>query len=160
MAILSKACKPDNFESHNSLKLSFTNIRGLRSNFVDCESFLESNSPDILALCETNLNYPIDSGNFFVMGYPPLIQKDSIKPMHGLAVYVKSTSFCTELISRTLCGFLRMFSAGFSSFIVLFLFPWSVTSFSLSLVFDCISCNIDQILSSNPSVNVFVIWRL
>ena len=42
MAILSKACKPDNFESHNSLKLSFTNIRGLRSNyFVDCESFLD-----------------------------------------------------------------------------------------------------------------------
>ena len=48
MAILSKACKPDNFESHNSLKLSFTNIRGLCSNFVDFESFLESNSPDIL----------------------------------------------------------------------------------------------------------------
>ena len=56
MAILSKACKADNFELHNSLKLSFTNIQRLRSNFVDCESFLESNSPDILALCETNLN--------------------------------------------------------------------------------------------------------
>ena len=27
MAILSKACKPDSFESLNSLKLSFTNIR-------------------------------------------------------------------------------------------------------------------------------------
>ena len=27
MAILSKARKPDNFESHNSLKLSFPNIR-------------------------------------------------------------------------------------------------------------------------------------
>ena len=40
-AILSKACKPDNFESHISLKLSATNIQGLRSNF-DCESFLES----------------------------------------------------------------------------------------------------------------------
>ena len=48
MAILSKACTPDNFESHNSLK--FTNIQGLHSNFVDCESFLESNSPDILAI--------------------------------------------------------------------------------------------------------------
>ena len=48
MAILSNARKPDNFESHNSLKLSFMNIRDLRSNFVDCESFLESNSPDIL----------------------------------------------------------------------------------------------------------------
>ena len=33
MVILSKACKPDNFESHNSLKLSFTNIRSLRLNF-------------------------------------------------------------------------------------------------------------------------------
>ena len=89
MTILSKACKPDNFESHNSLKLSFTNIWGLRSNFVDCESFLESNSPDILALCETNLDNSIDSGNFSVTGYLPLIQKDSSTHMHGLAVYVK-----------------------------------------------------------------------
>ena len=53
MAMLSKACKPDNFELHNSLKLSFMNIRGLRSNFVDCESFFESNSPDILVLAQT-----------------------------------------------------------------------------------------------------------
>ena len=49
MAILSKACKPDNFESPNSLKFSCTNIWGLHSNFVDCESFLESHSPDILS---------------------------------------------------------------------------------------------------------------
>ena len=88
-AVLWKVCKPDNFESHNSVKLSFTNIRGLRSNFVDCESFLESNSPDILALCETNLDDSIDSGNFSVRGYLPLIRKDSITHMHGLAVYMK-----------------------------------------------------------------------
>ena len=73
MTILSKTCKPDNFESHDSLKLSFTNIRGLRSNFVDWESFFESNSPDILALCETNLDDSIDSGNLSVGGYLPLI---------------------------------------------------------------------------------------
>ena len=66
--LLSKACKPDNFESHNSLKLSFTNSRGLRSNFIDYESFLESNSPDVFALCETNLDDSIDSGNFSVRG--------------------------------------------------------------------------------------------
>ena len=66
MAILSKACKPDSFESPNSLKLSFTNIRGLCSNFVDCQSFLESNSPDILAMCEADLDDSIDSGNFSV----------------------------------------------------------------------------------------------
>ena len=89
MAVLSKACKPDNFESHNSLKLSFTNIQGLRSNFGDCESFLESNSPDILAVCETNLDDSTDSGNFSVRGYLPLIWKDSITHIHGLAVYGK-----------------------------------------------------------------------
>ena len=89
MGILSIACKPDNFESHDSLKLSFMNIRGLRSNIVDCESFLESNSPDILALCETNLDDSTDSGNFSVRGYLPLIRKDSSSHMHGLAVYVK-----------------------------------------------------------------------
>ena len=86
---ISKACKPDNFESHNSLKLSFTNIRGLLSNFIDCESFLRSNSPDILALYETNLNDSSNSGNFSVRGYLPLIRKDSGTHMHGLAVYVK-----------------------------------------------------------------------
>ena len=58
-------------------------------NFVDCESFLESNSPDILALCETNLDNSIDSGTFSVRGYLPLIRKDSGTHMHGLAVYVK-----------------------------------------------------------------------
>ena len=89
MAILSKACRPDNFESYNSLKLSFTNIRGLRSNFVDCESYLGSNSPDILALCETILDDSTDSGNFSVRVYLPLIRKNSSTHMHGLAVYVK-----------------------------------------------------------------------
>ena len=89
MAILSKRCKLDKFEPHNSLKLCFTNIRGLRSNFFECEFFLESNSPEILALGETNLDDSIDSSNFSVRGYLPLIQRDSIAHMHGFAVYVK-----------------------------------------------------------------------
>ena len=127
MAILSKACKPDNFESHKSLKLSFTNIQGLRSNFVDCKSFLESNSPDILALCETNLDNSIDSGNFSVRGYLPLIRKDSSTHMHGLTVYVKD--LCTGLISGKLCRFLLMFSTCFTSLSVLLLFPLSITFF-------------------------------
>ena len=98
MAIISKACKPDNFELLNCLKLSFTNIRVLCLNFVDCKSFLESNSPDILALCETNLDDLIDSGNFSVRGYLPLIRKDSSTHIHGLAVYVKEgLSFAWDL---------------------------------------------------------------
>ena len=58
-------------------------------NFVDCESSHESNSLDIPALCERNLEDSIVSGNFSVRGYFPLIRKDSSTHMHGLAVYVK-----------------------------------------------------------------------
>ena len=76
--ILSKGYKPDNFESQNSLKRSFTNILALWSNFVECERFLESKSTDILALSETNLDDTIDSRSFSVKGYLSLIRKDSI----------------------------------------------------------------------------------
>ena len=76
--------------SKTSLKpLGLTNIRGLRSNFVNCEFFIESNSPDILDLCEAKMDDLIDSGNFSVRGHLPLIWKDSSTHMHGLAVYVK-----------------------------------------------------------------------
>ena len=78
-------------------QLSFMNIWGLRSNFIDCESFLESNSPNILILCETNLDDSIDSGNFSMRGYLPLIWKDSSTHMHGLAVYVKGLPFAWDL---------------------------------------------------------------
>ena len=88
MAILSKSCKADNFELCNSLKLSFTNIWDRPSNF-DYESFFESNSPDILALCKSNLDDSIDSGNFFMRGCFSLIWKDSSTHMHVLTVYVK-----------------------------------------------------------------------
>ena len=51
----------------------FTNVRGFHSNFVDCESFLGSNFPDILTVCKTNLDDSIDPGNFSVRGYLHLI---------------------------------------------------------------------------------------
>ena len=89
MTIVSKGCKSDNFESHKSLRLSFTNIQDLCLNFVDCKSFLKSNSPDILALCKINLDDSTDSGNFSVRVYLPLIRKDSTTHLHGLTVYVK-----------------------------------------------------------------------
>ena len=43
----------------------------LQSNFFEFETFLESNFPDILALCETNLDDLTDSGNFSVSGNLP-----------------------------------------------------------------------------------------
>ena len=127
---ISKVCKPDHFEMHNSLKLSFTNIWGLRSNFVDCQSYLESNSPDIIALWETDLDDSIDSGNFSMRGYLPLIWKDSSTHMHGLAVYVKEElPFARGLsLENSADSYLR-FWPGFISFSVLLLFPPSSSFF-------------------------------
>ena len=52
MTILSIGCKPNNFKSPKSLKLSFTNIQGLHSNFAEYESFPLT----FLLLCETILD--------------------------------------------------------------------------------------------------------
>ena len=95
----------------------------------DCESFVESTSPDILALSETNLDGSIDSDNFFVRGYLSLIRKDSSTHAWSRSVCEGKTSFCTGLISRKLCRFLLMFSTGFTSLSVLLLFPVSITFF-------------------------------
>ena len=55
---------------------------------LSLKDFLTSNSPDILALCETNLDDWIDSGNFSVGGYLLLMWKDSNIYICGLVVYV------------------------------------------------------------------------
>ena len=60
------------------------------------------------------------------------------------------------LISRKLCGFFLMFSTSFTSLNVLLLFLCQSPSSSLCMVFYSISSNIDEVLSINPSVKVFV----
>ena len=48
-----------------------------------CKAYMhESDSPDILALCETNLYDLIGSGNFSVRGYLHLIRNYSTTHMH------------------------------------------------------------------------------
>ena len=50
------------------------------------------------SVCETNLDGSIDSGNFFLTGCLPLIQKDSFTHIHGLAAYMKEgLSFARDL---------------------------------------------------------------
>ena len=129
MAILSKACKPDNFESHNSLKLSFTNIQGLCSNLVDCESFFNSNYPHILALFERNLDDSNDSSNFYVRDYLPLIRKDSSNHIHGPTVYVREGLPFAQDLSLENFTVSNLFLIGFTSLSVLLLFPLSITFF-------------------------------
>ena len=156
MTILSKGCKLDNFEPHNSLKLCFTNIWGLCSNFVKSESFLESNSPEILALCETNLDDSIDYGNFSMRGYLPLIQKDSGTHMHGLAVYVKEgLPFARDLSLENSADSYLCFRLALLHSVSYFFFFYQSPSSALCTVFDSISSNIDEVLLINSSVNVF-----
>ena len=45
-------------------------------------------TPDIPILCKTNLGNSIDSGNFYVRGYLPLIWKDSTN-MYPFTVHVR-----------------------------------------------------------------------
>ena len=154
--MLSQACKPDNFELHNSLKLSVTNIRGLRSNFVDCESFFELNCSDILALCETNLDDSMESGNFSLRGYLSLIRKNSSTHMHGLTVYVKEgLPFAREVSLENSVDSYSCFRMALLHSVSCFFFLYRSPSSSLCTVFDSISSNIDEVLSVNPSA-VFV----
>ena len=100
---------------------------------------LESNSPDIFALCETNLDDSIDSGYLSVRGYLPLIQKNSSTHMYGLAVYVKEgPSFAWDLSlenfeDSSLCFLLALLHS-----VSYFSFLYQSPSSSLCTFFDSI----------------------
>ena len=126
IVISSKGCIPDNFEPHDSVKLSFTNIWGLCSKFAECESFLKSNSHDIFTLCDTNLDDSIDSGNFSVRGYLPLIQKFYYSYAWSCSLSEKGLPFPWDLPLTKLCGFLLVFDWLYFTSILL-LFPLSIT---------------------------------
>ena len=89
-------------------------------------------------------------------GYLPLIRKDSSTHMHGLAVYVKEgLPFPQDLSLENsadsyLCFRLVLLHSA-SYFFFLFQSPSL-----LCTVFDSISSDIDEVLSINPSANVFV----
>ena len=93
MSNKSKFSKPDKRKSQTlrskPLSLAYTNNGGIRTNFSHVESFLSNSSPDIFALCETNLNPSVSNKNLNVAGYLPLVRKDSSTHMHGLGVYVR-----------------------------------------------------------------------
>ena len=129
-----------------SLKLSFKNIWSLCLNFVDCESFLERNSPDILALCETNQDDSTDSGNLSVRSYLPLIGKDSTTHMHGLAVYVKEgLPFAWELSLENSTDSFLCFRLALLHSMSYFFFLSQLPSLSLCMIFYSLSSNIYEV---------------
>ena len=97
------------------------------------------------------------NGTFSVRGCLPLIQKDSIPHIHGLAVYVKEgLPFARDLsLKNSADSYLCFRLALLHSVSYFFFLYWSPSS-ALCTVFDSISSNIDEVLSINPSANVFV----
>ena len=122
MAILSKACKPDNFYLHNSLKLSFTNIQGLCSNFTN------------LSLNQTLLAFylcvrQISMTQLILAISLPLIRKDSGTHIYGIVVYVKEgLPFACNLSLENSSDCFSWFTQALLH-CVLFIFPLSVTFF-------------------------------
>ena len=81
-----------------------------------------------------------------MIGYLPLIRKDSSTHMHGLAVYVKEGLLFAQDLSLENSADSYLY----------FQHTYVNASSSLYMVFDSISSNIDEVLSINPSANAFV----
>ena len=127
--IIKRGCKPDNFESRSSLKVSFTNICGLCSNFVECESFLIK-----LSLLSGSVWDKPGWLNSFWQCLSERLSSFNSKGIYYSHAWSHNlcegrTSFCMGLIYRKLCRYLFMFSTGFTSLNVLLLFPLSITFF-------------------------------
>ena len=138
MAISSKARKPEKFESQNSLKLSFTNIRSQPSYFVGCEyppwiklswcpCFIWNKTEKLIRfkqyLCK-GLSSFNSKGFCYSYTWPCNLCN-------------AETRFCAGIIFRKLWGFLFMFLTGFTSFGVLLPFPIRITIFFFVQGFWC-----------------------
>ena len=103
------------------------------------------------------MNDSIDPGNFSVRGYFPLIRKDPLTHMHGLAIYVKEGSpFAQDLSLENSADSYICFQLALLHSVSYFFFLYQAPSLLLCIIFDSISSNIDEVLSINPSANVFV----
>ena len=92
-----------------------------------------------------------------VRGYLPLIRKDASTHMHGLVVYVKEgLPFGWDLSLENSSDSYLCFQLALLHSVSYFFFLYRSPSSALCTVFDSISSNIDEVLSINPSANVFV----
>ena len=92
------------------------------------------------------------------MAYIPLIQKDSVTHVHGLAVYVKEgLPLARHLSLENSVNCYYVFEwLYFIQGLTFFSHFWSPSS-SLCTVLDAISSGVGEVLLMNPSANVFVI---
>ena len=144
MTILSKVSKADNFDSHKFQQFCWMWIVSwIKFSLFSCFIW-------------DKLGRLIDSSKFAVVGYLPLIRKNSVTYMYGLAVFAggRNFLFCRDWSLENSWRFLFMYSNGFTSLCVLHLVPYFfllcwLPSSSLCMFFDDISSNIDEDFSIN-----------
>ena len=89
--------------------------------------------------------------------YLPLTQNGSSTHIHGLALYVKEgLSFARDLSLENSADSSLCFRLALLHSLSYFFFLYQSPSSSLCTAFDSISSNIDEVLSINPSADVFV----
>ena len=89
--------------------------------------------------------------------YLPLTQKDSTTHMPVLTVYVKEgLPFAQDLPQQNSADFYLCFWLALLHSVSYFFFLYHSPSSTLCMVFHSVSSNIDEVLSINPSANVFV----
>ena len=123
-------------ESHTSLKRSFTNIRVLRLNFAECD--LSLNQTRLTFLLYVRRTLVTQFWKFLFEGLSSFNTKGFYYSCAwSWSLCEEGASFCTGLISRNVCRFVLMFLTGFTPFIVLLLFPLSITLFIFVRSFQC-----------------------
>ena len=69
--------------------MSFSNVCSLRTNFDEVSRFLQTRSPDLLALSETELDAGVSSADFSTGEYT--LHRMDKSPCHGLVVFAKNS---------------------------------------------------------------------
>ena len=136
------------------LQLSFSNIRGLRTNFDEVSHFLQARSPDILAVSETKLDSSVASPDLTPVGYS--LHRLDKAPCHGLALYAKTSLPLRRLHdSEDPRHDYLAFIAPLKSMTFLLFFLYRSPS-SDSEVFEVISNKLDTLLQRYPAAEVAV----
>ena len=141
-------------KKRTNLSISFSNIRGLRSNLSEVWNFLETRTPDIFAVSETRLDDNIPSSEVTPDGY--VLHRLDRAPCHGLALFSRPNLPLVRLTEyedqeHEYLVFVVHFEG--STLLLFFLYRSPSTN---SQIFDVLSDKVDSLLGKYPAAEVAV----
>ena len=118
-------------------------------------TFLMMFSVILLSMLMINLDDSIDSGNFSVRGYLPLIRKDCITHMHVHAVYVKEgLPFAQDLSLENSVDSFLCFRLALLHLVSYFFFLYLSPSLPLCMAFDSVLYYVNVSVSIDFPINL------